>query len=330
MPHSRFAAGNLERAERELQLVLATNPGEYRALNFLGIVRAQQHREAEAERLFKQVIERKPDFASAHVNLGLLYVQTSRTDDAVPQFQEALRLDPARTDARNAVLGVWRGQARAALNTQDYEKALSVLIEARKVAPEDPDVLFEFGTIALRMSLFPDAVQAFQEALTKRKDEPTAIYGLGRAQIGLARFQDARATFERYLQLRHDDASAHYALGFALQALQENPEARYHFEQSIALQPVQTEAYLQLGLLDLDENNLDAAGSRFHHVLERDPKHSGALTGMGRVAFQRKDYQNAADFLHRAIAANSSERQAHYYLGMTYSRLDRKAESERS
>jgi tetratricopeptide (TPR) repeat protein len=324
-----MAAGNLPKAETELKTVLAESPNEYRALNLLGIVRAQQHREPEAEQLFKQAIEQKPDFVSAHVDLGLLLVQTMRQDDAVAEFKEALRLDPDRNDARSSLLEIWRAQAKDAVQSGNLEKALALLIQARKVAPQDADVGFEFGMVALRMSLLPDAVEAFQQVLTLRKDDPSALYGLGRAQIGLNKFQDARESFEHYVQLRPKDASGHYALGFALQALQQTAEARREFGKSVELQPVQTESYFQLGLMDLDDKNLESAGARFSRVLERDPKHAGALTGLGRVEFQRKEYEKAVDLLQRAIASNSSLREAHYYLGMSYARLGKKDDSEK-
>src|SRR5277367_1780734 len=58
-----LAAGNLERAETELQSVLRTSPDEYRALDLLGVIRVMQRREADAEDLFGRVVELKPDFA---------------------------------------------------------------------------------------------------------------------------------------------------------------------------------------------------------------------------------------------------------------------------
>src|ERR1019366_1896024 len=142
--------GDLGRAETALQIVLGRSPGEYRASNLLGVVRAQQHREPEAEKLFKQVIEQKPDFAGAHVNLGMLYAQTEREDDAVAQFREVLRLDPKRTDALSALLNVLRAQARTAVKAGNLEKGLALLLQARKDSPQDADVLFEFGMIALQ------------------------------------------------------------------------------------------------------------------------------------------------------------------------------------
>jgi Tfp pilus assembly protein PilF len=77
----------------------------------MGIIRVQQHREPEAEEVFQQAIRRKPDCASAHVHLGLLYVQTGRQAQVVPQLREGLRIDPTRTDASAALVYIWRDEA---------------------------------------------------------------------------------------------------------------------------------------------------------------------------------------------------------------------------
>ena len=323
-----IAAGDLDRAETELQSILRISPDEYRALNFLGVIRAQQHKEAEAERIFRQVITGKPDFPSGHVNLGLLYVQMNRPDDAVPELQEAMRLDPDRSDAAAALVGVWRAQARASVCSGDIEKALSLLIQARKLTPGNPDVQFDFGMVALRMSLLPDALAGFQQTLKLRANDVSAIYGLGRTYMELSRFEDARREFVSYLALRPGDASAHYAMGMALAALDRSAEARTEFEKSTAIAPVQTESYCQLGRLDLESRDAESAEKNFRRVLDRDPRNSCALTGLGRVDFERKEFNPAADFLQRAIAADSSLREAHYYLGLTYARVGKREASD--
>src|ERR1700741_4747008 len=120
-------AGNLDLAETDLQALLLTNPQDYRALNLLGIVRAQQQRDREAEKLFRQVIEIKPDFAGGHAGLGLLYIQSGRPSQAIPEFRETLRLDSGRQDVREKLVELLRMQARE-LAAGDPEKALASLL----------------------------------------------------------------------------------------------------------------------------------------------------------------------------------------------------------
>jgi tetratricopeptide (TPR) repeat protein len=324
-----MVAGDLQQAETDLQSVLHSNPHDYRALNLLGMIRAQQQRNADAETIFKRVIQQKPDFAGAHVNLGLLYLQMSRSDQAIAQFQEALRLEPGRADALGALLNTLRVRAREAVHEGNLEKALALLIQARKASPGNPDVLYDFGIVALRMSLFPDAVDAFRGVLLIRPDDANALYGLGRAQIGLRKYQDAAETFFRFAELHPQDASGHYALGIALASLEKRDEARAQFQSSVELQPDQTESYLQLGRICLDAGDLDCAAAEFDRVLHRDPRHAEALAGMGRVEFQRKDYAKAIELLRQSIDLDPAIRQAHYDLGLAYARVGRNEDSAR-
>jgi len=323
-----LSAGNLDRAENQLELVLRSSPDEHRALDLLGVIRVLQHRDTDAEELFRRAAQKKPKFASAHAHLGLLFLQTGRTEEAVPELREAVRLDSSRVDASDALVKIWSDQAQAALTAGDSAKAFALLTDARKLAPNNSDVQFALGMVALRMSRFQDAINAFQETLKLRKNDPPALYGLGQALMSLSKYEEARQDFTRYLALRPDDSSARCSLGMTLAALERPAEARTEFEQSIAITPVQTESYFRLGLLDLDSKDLESAAKNFQHVLDRDPKHSGALASLGRVEFEQKHYPEAADLLRRAVTNDDSLREAHYYLGLTYARMGRKPESD--
>lgn len=323
-----MTAGKLSRAEGDLQSVLRASPDDYRALDLLGVVRILQRHETLAEELFRRAIQEKPDFAPARAHLGLLYVQMGRPEEAVPQLREAVRLDPGRSDASGALVRILQDRARAASATGDSQKALALLMDARKYAPDDPDVNSELGTMALQMSSWQEAVEAFQRTLKIREDDPLALYSLGRAFMGLSQFEDARQPFARFVALRPDDASGHCALGMTLAALEHVAEARKEFDRSIALAPAQNESYFRLGLIDLDANDLDEAARNLHQVLAREPKHAGALSALGRVAFEQKRYPDAINLLQQAIASDESLREAHYYLGLTFARVGRKAEAE--
>jgi tetratricopeptide (TPR) repeat protein len=324
-----MTGGKLLRAETDLKSVLQTAPDDYRALDLLGVVRVLQHRDVEAEQLFHRAVQKKADFAPSHAHLGLLYVQKGRPDDAVPQLREALRIDSARTDASDALVQILRDQSKTAAAGGDSARSLALLRAARGYAPDNPDVQFEFGAMALQMSLFQNAIEAFQQTLKLRQNDPVALYSLGRAFLGEWKFEDARQQFARYVAARPDDASGHCALGMTLAALERLPEARQQFARSIELAPEQTDSYFRLGLIELNAKALDEAATNFRQVLARDSKHAGALSGLGRVAFEQKRYSDAIDLLQRAIASDESLREAHYYLGLTLVRAGRKEESDR-
>src|ERR1035441_2417918 len=162
-----MTAGKLNRAETDLQTVLRTAPGDYRAVDLLGVVRVLQHRDVEAEQLFRRAVQKKADFAPALAHLGLLYLQKGRADDAVPQLREALRIDPARTDASDALVHILRDQSKTAAAAGDSSRSLALLREARNYAPDNPNVQFEFGAMALRSEEHTSELQSLRHLVCR-------------------------------------------------------------------------------------------------------------------------------------------------------------------
>jgi tetratricopeptide (TPR) repeat protein len=113
-----------------------------------------------------------------------------------------------------------------------------------------------------------------------------------------------------------------------LAALDRYDEARTQLERSIALRPDQTQAYFQLGILELHANNWDRASANLRRVLDRNPRHAGALAALGRIAFDEKHYPEAIERLRQAIAIDDTLGQAHYNLALSYARMGRKSEAQ--
>ncbi|MGD0890949.1 MAG: tetratricopeptide repeat protein [Terracidiphilus sp.] len=324
---TELSAGKLDQAEQDLQSVLRSNPGDYRALDLLGVVRVLQHKEAKAEELFEQVVKANPDFAPGHAHLGLLYSHLGRTLDALPELHQALRLDPGRTDVAGALVHILQDQAKAASDTGNWNSALDLILEAKKYAPDNADVQYELGVTAQKLSLTDDAIAAFQQTLKLRKNDALAMFYLGFELMDRARYDDARQQFAQYVAIRPDDPSGYGALGMALAALGRAEEARAQFERSIALAPTQSESYYQLGLLDRDVGDYDRATLELQKVLKTKPRDAGALTALGRVEFEQKHYAEAISALRQAVSQDDSLQEAHYYLGLALARLGRKQES---
>ena len=70
---------------------------------------AKAGRTEEAIHQFQEAIRMRPDLAEAHNGLGVVLYQQGHVDEAIRQFQEAIRLKPDYADAYNN-LGVAFGQ----------------------------------------------------------------------------------------------------------------------------------------------------------------------------------------------------------------------------
>jgi tetratricopeptide (TPR) repeat protein len=81
--------------------------------------------------------------------------------------------------------------------------------------------------------------------------------------------------------------------------------------------------YIRLGRVLLELDRLDEAESAFQFVLNVKPEDAAALAGAGRVAFQRQDYNTAADLYLRALKIQPEATSLHYHLGLTYRALGR-------
>lgn len=312
---------NLAEAEAEIIAVLKGRPQHADGLNLLGIIRLRQARAGEAEELFKRSLAAAPRMAGARINLGLLYASLDRLDEAAAEFEAVIKRIPAHRDAQARLVDVLRRQAVGALASGDREKALSHLLRAKTLAPADPQVLFEFGMVALGMSLYTDAAQALGAAHDRRPDEPKVIYALARAELELGNLANAERLFKRYVELQPEDASGYFGLGYTLVLFRRGAEAARAFEKSLALSPDQTESSYQLGLIANGNGDTEAAARWFERVLARNNHHAGALLGIGQVHFSRKQYEQARASLEKAIALAPALSKAHYQLGLTLARL---------
>ncbi|HXC01913.1 MAG TPA: tetratricopeptide repeat protein [Opitutaceae bacterium] len=148
---------------------------------------------------FEQALRIKPDYAQAHDYLGcaLLY-NPDRLPDAIAQFQAALQLDPGLAEAHNNL-------GTALMDTPGH---------------------------------LPDAIAQFQAALRLDPDDESTHYNLGTAFRRVpGRLPEAMAQFEAAVRINPGDAEAHNNLGSILAQLGRLPEAIAQYEEALQLNP---------------------------------------------------------------------------------------------
>jgi tetratricopeptide (TPR) repeat protein len=249
-------------------------------------------------------------------------------DEAMERFESVLVADPRNQVAR---AGEVEAASKAALSLRSHgemDEALSHLLRAEKVVPDDATLLFDLGVLENQMELNKDADESLHKSILLRPGDPKTIYAIARVKMDLQQLPEAEATMRAYLLLQPNDPGAHYGLGRILQIGLRNNQAVDEFNKSIALKPEQTESYFELGEISLQEGTPDAAEHYYLKCLARDPDHGGALTGMGILEFRSKQYGTAAVYLEHAVRVAPQFQTAHYYYGLTLSKLGRKEEAD--
>jgi tetratricopeptide (TPR) repeat protein len=249
-------------------------------------------------------------------------------EGAMKACESILAVHPDDQAARAGEIEAASKAALALRSNGSMEEALSRLLRAQGFVANDPQLLFEIGVLENQMHLNHDADEALQQSLHLRPDDPLTLYAMARVKMDMGLYPEAETTLRLYLKKRPDDASAHYGLGRILLINLKDEAALEEFQRAIALQPAQTESYFEIGEIERRIGDFDRARENYQTCLTRDPKHGGALTGMGILEFRQKQYEQAANYLDRAVLSAPNYQPAHYYRGLTLAKLGRKEEAE--
>jgi len=342
--------GQLPRAEQLLNSVLAIERNDADALNLLGVVRAKQNRKTEAERLFRRALASSPSHLGAHINLSELLTTTNRSADALPILLGAHKLAPARSeitlklamlyaDQRNYPQALQlleellaskpddvptlRALARVARASGNMEKALSHLIEARRLAPQSQVVLYDFGVTTLQMDLVLDALPVFEQLHRDYPREPAYLYGLAATHWKKGETAETTRLLNEYVTLQPRDPSGWYLLGAALLRQEKTSQANAALQKSLLLKADTDTNYLFAVTLD-KSGNRQAAIKIFQEIARIHPNHAAAHAALGSIYREAGRYAEARGELERAVALDANDLRANYQLGLVYAKLGEK------
>jgi len=202
-------AGDLAGAERAYDALLRVAPDDAEALQFLGVLRLQQGRRAEAVALLERALAIAPANLACLNNLGNALHAAGRHADAAARYRAALESSPGNPEILANL-----GSALAAAGR--YEDALAACDAALSAGPRTPRVLVKRAIALSGLDRLEEALVAFDEALSLDPSSAEAHRNRGVVLHALARDGEAISAYRRAIELQPADPEAHWNLGHAL------------------------------------------------------------------------------------------------------------------
>ncbi|MFZ3236401.1 MAG: sulfotransferase, partial [Stellaceae bacterium] len=220
---------------------------------------------AEAEGLYRAVLQDDPDHLQARFNLGLVCVRRGAVGEAVDLFRQAVDQKPDFAEAHNA-LGI------ALRLTGQKEAALPHYAAALAVKPDYAEAENNFGLALQALGRHADAVDHYRRALSLAPDYIAAENNIGAALRTLHRYDEAAEHYRNALALRPGSADAHNNLAVALQLLGRHEEALAGFQQALALSPDLPAAWHGRGTVQRTLGRLEEARQAIEHAIALAPR----------------------------------------------------------
>jgi tetratricopeptide (TPR) repeat protein len=255
-------------------------------------------------------------------NLASFYRLNQNPALALDQYDAALAMRPDSLPALREAAIVAEGQ-------EHLERSLSYWMRAKKVAPADPDILFGFGRVCLKMDLLEDAELALTEAARLKPEDLSYQYLLGSTKVGKKDFDSARSIFEKLIAKRPQDSQLHYAMGSVLYLQGHLADALQQFLESTKLQPSQLASYYYVALIARDQGNQTEAMARLEKLIQQHPDHAPSREALGELQMGAQRYAEAEANLQKAIQLDPKSVKANYQLGLLLSRMGKKEDADK-
>ncbi|MEL6921882.1 MAG: tetratricopeptide repeat protein [Pseudomonadota bacterium] len=255
----------------------------------------------------------------------------------------------------------------SAINRDGAEAFAALYLEmARAAWPDEPQVLFELGTIAERMDQVEKAINYYAEVSLDSPLHRLAALQQGLALSDLDRNDEAKVTLEALIEespadfrgymalggvhsflkewkdasdvyataldnINADDPAfwtVHYRLGISYERQKQWPKAEAAFKKALELSPDQPDVLNYLGYSWIDMNmNLEEGLEMIEKAVRQRPRDGYIVDSLGWAHYRLGNFEEAVTELEKATDLRPRDPTINDHLGDAYWRVGRKLEA---
>jgi arylsulfatase A-like enzyme/predicted Zn-dependent protease len=233
--------------------ILVQDPHIIDAYMFLGNLYYSQNRFQEAYRSFLEVLQRKPDYNFAMINVLNCLINTGELDKAVSECQKYLQLFPRDTIFLFTLGDIY-------FLKKEYDRALSYLFSALKIDAHYAEAFNKIGEIYSVKRDYLKAEEYLKKALDINPEMGKALFSLALVEEALGNQAAVIACYQKDLEFEPLNFKAAYNLAELLAKTGKQEEALQYYKKAISANPSFNIPYFMTAKYYLDKKeNLEEA-----------------------------------------------------------------------
>jgi len=263
-------------------------PKDFRWTYLLAKLDQQKGSFDDAIRGFRIARSLRQDYVAVPVNLGNIYLELNRLDEAKASFSAALEIDKNNAAAHY-------GLGQVALSSRSYAEAIRHFEATLAQAPSANRVHYSLAMayrglgdlekvkahLAQQGSVGVRVADPLLDALQNLIEGERLPLARGKLAFEAKRYAEAAEEFRKAVAAKPDSAIARINLGVTLSQLGDVEGAAEQFEEAIRIEPGRVNAHYNLAILLAGQNKHEQAIAHLQSALALDPNDTsvGSLLG---------------------------------------------------
>jgi tetratricopeptide (TPR) repeat protein len=307
----------------ELQAAAQLAPDDVEIRGNLGVLLFFSGKQAEAIPHLRFAVEKQPDLAKIQ---GILGIAELHTEDYVDGRKDLEAAFPHIEDPR---FKVQAGLELVGAYTQvsDLELAAATLAQLKKIAPDNPEVLYaSYRTYA---DLSSESMIALSLAVP---DSPQMHQLLAHEETKEGNTNGAIAQYRKAIEVNPHLPGVHFELAELLNTSQDptiKKQAELEYRAALKDNPRDEKSVCELAEIALTKGDESEALKMYSTAIELQPDDANAKLGLAKLLLQMNKPDQALPLLEASVQLEPTNATAHYRLGTLYKKLGRAEDAKR-
>ncbi len=259
--------------------------------------------------LMRYVVAQSPRPAAVHNQLAVALADQGNFEEAIAQFDEALRINPSHADA-HANVGV------VLFKLGKVDQAIEHWHRALRIDPQLAQVRYNLGLALVARNKPDQAAEQFRAALQVNRHHTQAHNSLGRLLFRQGRIGEAIDHYRQALQAEPAYESPRCNLAAALAEQGYFDEAVKQLRQVLRINPNNAEAYNNLGIIRVKQGQTAEAISHYRRALRIAPDYARAHNNLATALATQGSTHEAIEHYRKAISLDPGYVSARYNLAV--------------